>query len=213
MTFKVAVTTGRPFDKSVFEERGIEVVQCNCTIEDEVIETARDADGLMVWITPLTSRYVIENLPKCRVISRHGVGVDCIDVNAATEHGVMVCNLPILNSVEVAEHAMSLLLTLVRQVVPLDKGVKAGLWKESPQELFARQAKMFRIAGSTVGIIALGNIGRALALRVRGFGPARILAYDKYVHQVAADTRTIPEALRHGVKLAPGFIHGVGVAR
>jgi D-3-phosphoglycerate dehydrogenase len=187
MAFKVAVTTGRPFDPQVFESRGIEYVQRDCKTEDEVIEAAKDADGLMVWITPLTTRRVIESLPKCRVISRHGVGVDSIDLDAATERGIMVCNLPNLNAVEVAEHAMSLLLSLIRQVVSLDRGVKQGLWRDNPGELFARQSKMFRIAGSTVGIIALGNIGRAFAVRAKGFGPARILAYDKYIHQVSAD--------------------------
>ena len=187
MAFKVAVTTGRPFDRSVFEERGMEIVQRDCATEDEVIETARDADGAMVWLTPMTSRYVIENLPRCKVISRHGVGVDSVDLDAATEHGIMVCNLPGLNSVEVAEHTVALLLALTRQVVPLDRGVKAGLWVDRPGELAKRREKMFRIAGSTVGIVALGSIGRALALRLRGFGPARILAYDKYVHQIVAD--------------------------
>lgn len=187
MALKVAVTTGRPFDRSVFDSRGIEVVVRDCKTEDEVIETARDADGLMVWITPPTSRRVLEALPKCKVISRHGVGVDSIDLNAATELGIMVTNLPGLNSVEVAEHAMSLLLSLARQIAQLDAGVKAGYWTKDPKKLFERQSKMFRIAGSTVGIIALGNIGRALALRIRGFGPARILAYDKYVDQLTAD--------------------------
>jgi D-3-phosphoglycerate dehydrogenase len=141
----------------------------------------------MVWITPITSRKVIEGLARCRVISRHGVGVDSIDLNAATERGIMVCNLPNLNSVEVAEHAMALLLSLARQVVALDPRVKAGFWKDNPREVFARQARMFRIAGSTVGLLGLGNIGRAFALRVKGFAPARIISYDKYIHQVTAD--------------------------
>ena len=187
MTFKVAVTTGVEFDRDVFERAGIEVVQQDCRTEQEMVEAARDADGLLVWLTPLTSRYVLENLPNCKVVSRQGVGVDSVDLEAATELGVCVCNTPCANSVQVADHALALLLSLTRQVSALDRGVHAGLWTDRPQELRRRVSGLRRIAGGTVGIVGLGNIGRAFAVRVRGFGPARILATDPYVHQTTAD--------------------------
>ncbi len=187
MAFKVVVTTGAEFDRSVFERAGIEVVQQACTTEEEMVQAARDADGILVGITPPTSRYVLENLPKCKVVSRSGVGVDSVDPEAAMELGICVCNTPGANSVQVADHAIALLLSMTRQVSVLDRQVHAGLWTDRPQELRQRQPGMRRIAGGTVGIIGLGNIGRAFAVRIRGFGPARILATDPYIHQTTAD--------------------------
>ena len=187
MAFKVAVTTGVDFDRDVFERAGMEVVQRDCRTEEEMIETARDADGLLVWLMPLTSRYVLENLPNCKVVSRSGIGVDSVDLEAATELGVCVCNTPGANSVSVADHAVALLLSLARQVNVLDRAVRAGMWTDRPQEMQKHLASLKRIAGSTVGIVGLGNIGRAFAVRIRGFGPARILATDPYVHQTTAD--------------------------
>jgi len=87
----------------------------------------------------------------------------------------------------VAEHAVALLLALTRQIVPLNQSIKAGAWTERPQELATRRSKMLRVAGSTVGIVGLGNIGRAFAVRIKGFGPARILAVDPYIEQTTAD--------------------------
>jgi phosphoglycerate dehydrogenase-like enzyme len=111
-----------------------------------------------------------------------------VDLSAATDLGVMVCNTPGINTVEVAEHAIALLMALTRQVVPLSRGVVEGKWTEEFKALRARTPQMRRIAGSTVGIIGLGNIGRAFALRIRGFGPSRVLAYDPYVFQTTADS-------------------------
>ena len=99
---------------ALYEAAGMTVVEGTCRSEDDLIDLLRDADGAQVGIMPLTSRRVLEACPKLKVVSRFGVGVDSIDIDAATELGVMVCNVPGSNTTEVADHAMALLLSLTR---------------------------------------------------------------------------------------------------
>jgi phosphoglycerate dehydrogenase-like enzyme len=94
---------------------------------------------------------------------------------------------PGVNTAEVADHAMAQLLALTRMIREFDAVVKAGKWSTATQEVRAMASGVRRIAGSTVGIVGLGNVGRAFAMRIRGFGPSRIIAYDPYIHQTAAD--------------------------
>ena len=136
---------------------------------------------------PLTSRRVLENCPKLKVVSRFGVGVDSIDLEAATELGVLVCNVPGSNTTEVADHAVALLLNVTRALYDSIRTTKAGAWAENPKLTGSYYQRVRRIAGHTVGIIGFGNIGRAFANRIRGFGPAEIIAYDPYVPQHTAD--------------------------
>ena len=190
MAFKVAVTSSRLVDDvvlGVLNDAGFDVVHRPCETEDEVIETARDADGLLVYFLPLTPRRVLEAMPRMKVIGRHGVGVDCIDVRAATELGICVCNTPGVNTTEVADHAMAMLLSITRRIPMLSYPAKQGWWSDNYEGLYEQRTKLTRIAGKTVGIIGLGNIGRAFAMRVRGFSPARIIASDPYVPQTVGD--------------------------
>ena len=190
MAFRVAVTSNRLVSDTVLgvlRDAGLEVVHRPCNTEDEVIETAHDADGLLVHLSPLTPRRVLEALPRMKAITRHGVGVDSIDLEAATELGICVCNTPGVNTTEVADHAMALLLSITRRIPMLNAGVKQGWWSDKIEALHAQQEEVTRIAGKTVGVIGLGNIGRAFAMRVRGFNPARIVASDPYVPQTVGD--------------------------
>jgi len=190
MALKV-VNCGRPLaDKSMFESAGIELVEQQVgalTPKDEYIELLRDADGAMIGTLPLTDVDVLEACSKIKVVSRAGVGVDSIDLPAATRLGILACNTPAVNTTEVADHAMAQLLALTRMIREFDSVVKAGKWSTAPQEVRALAPGLKRIAGSTVGIVGLGNIGRGFATRVRGFGPFRIVAYDPYIPQTAAD--------------------------
>ena len=173
--------------KELYEKAGIEVVEGGCSTEAEMIELIGDADGAQVGLMPLTSRAVMEGCPKLKVVSRFGVGVDSIDLDAATELGVMVCNVPGSNTTEVADHAMSLLLSLTRRLFDAIVSTRAGAWADDPATMREYTPKIRRLAGHTVGIIGFGNIGRAFATRVKGFGVRRILAYDPYVNQLAGD--------------------------
>ena len=190
MALKV-VNVSRPMsDTSMFEAAGIQFSQQLVgpdTPKAEYIDILRGVDGAMIGTLPLTDREVLEACPNLKIVSRSGVGVDSIDLAAATELGILACNTPGINTSEVADHAMALLLSLTRLVRETDGAVKAGKWSDDPPAIAAFRGKLRRIAGSTVGIIGLGNIGRAFATRIRGFGPERIVAHDPYVPQTTAD--------------------------
>ena len=177
-----------PYNRAdLFEKAGMEVIEGPVRSTEDMIELLKDADGALVNIMPLTSREVLEACPKLKVVSRMGVGVDSIDLNAATDLGVLACNVPGVNTVEVADHAMSLLLALTRRVVDSSNSVKDGAWGRDRTTLRSYQTTVRCIAGRTMGIIGFGNIGRAFAQRVRGFGPAQIIAYDPFVDQLTGD--------------------------
>ena len=173
--------------RELYEAAGMEIREGTCSSEDEMIELLGDADGAQVGIMPLTSRRVMESCTKLKVVSRFGVGVDSIDINAATELGVLVCNVPGSNTTEVADHAMSLLLSLTRRLVDAIAMTREGGWADNPGGMRQYAPHMRRLSGHTVGIIGFGNIGRAFASRVRGFGVSRILAHDPFVNQLAGD--------------------------
>ncbi|HAO54966.1 MAG: C-terminal binding protein [Pseudomonadales bacterium] len=171
----------------LYKAAGFEVVEGSCRNEDEMIELISDADGAQVGLLPLTSHRVMEQCASLKVVSRFGVGVDSIDLDAATDLGVCVCNVPGSNTTEVADHAMSLLLSLTRRIVDAVNTTRAGVWADDPRKMSEYTPSIRRLSGHTVGIIGFGNIGRAFASRIRGFGVSRILAYDPYVGQLAGD--------------------------
>ncbi len=195
MALKIALQAS-PFNRAdLFEDAGFEVVEGRLRTEADMIDLLKDADGAQVGVMPLTSRAVMEACPKLKIVSRLGVGVDSIDLDAATELGVLACNVPGVNTVEVADHAVALLLALTRRLHDTITTTKAGEWSTRPKLTGEYMRTVRRIAGNTVGIIGFGNIGRAFATRLRGFGPARIIAYDPYVPQSTADL--------YGVQLQP----------
>ena len=183
---KVALQAS-PWNRAdLFEDAGFEVVSGTCRSEDELIELLRDVDGAQVGTQPLTSRRVLESCPRLKVVSRMGVGVDSIDLDAATELGILATNVPGANTAEVADHAMALLLSLTRRLNDAVPTTRAGAWGDWKQTRGYMES-VRRIAAHTVGIVGFGNIGRAFAQRVRGFGPSRIIAHDPYVEQHVAD--------------------------
>ncbi len=187
MPLKVA-SIGRPNPRvDIIRAAGIEVIEAQPTTTEQVIEILKDVDGALIHIWPLTDRRVLEACPKLKVISRAGIGVDSIDLEAATELGICACNTPNEGAAEVADHTMALLLSMTRMIPEQRAAVKAGQWADDPAQIAQFRSQLRRIAGHTVGIVGLGNIGKAFATRVRGFGPERIIAYDPYVPQTTAD--------------------------
>lgn len=141
--------------------------------EQELIEHTRHADALCV-ISSRINRRVVESLERCRVIVRYGVGFDVVDVEAATERGIMVCTMPDFCTEEVANHALMLLLACNRHLIPLHEGMRRGVWgRDTLQQIGP-------LAGETLGIIGYGRIGRAMARRGRALG-LRILAADPFL--------------------------------
>ena len=133
-----------------------------------------DAHALILWHGPLVTAPVIAQLKNCRAIIRNGVGFDSVDVAAAAKAGIPVCNVPDYGTEEVADHALALTLALYRQLFPLDAEAKKLGWK------IATAPKMRRLGTQTFGVVGLGRIGTAAALRAKAFG-FRVVFFDPYV--------------------------------
>ena len=187
MTFKIGMHASAHNRRDLFEAEGFEVVEAPVATIEESIELLKDVDGALIGGRLLTNRKVLEACPTLKIVSRLGVGVDSIDLDAATELGILACNVPGVNTAEVADHAVAMLLSLTRQLFDSIVSVRNGEWSENPSAVTEFQQSVRRIGGHTVGIVGLGNIGRAFATRIRGFGPKEIIACDPYVEQSTAD--------------------------
>lgn len=181
--FKVVITDSyHPklfVDQEEFQKLDADVVLEECKTEDEVIKAAWDADALMVQHAKI-SRKVIQRLEKCRIIARYGVGFDNVDTAAATEHGIMVANVPDYCIDEVSSHAIALLMACSRKVVQSNNAVKSGVWTYTVAE------PIYRLTGQTLGIVGLGRIGSAAARKGVGLG-FKVQAYDPYVFETDLD--------------------------
>jgi phosphoglycerate dehydrogenase-like enzyme len=144
--------------------------------EEELFPAIRDADALIVDKTPLTSAS-IEKLKKCKIIMRMGVGFDNVDIRAAAEKGIYVCNVPDFCTEEVADHTIGLLLNMARNITTYNNRLLMG---DPGNWVPVMQLPNIRLRGLTLGIIGLGRIGKAVALRGRALG-LDIRFYDPYV--------------------------------
>lgn len=154
------------------ELRGVEVRG-----EAELIEAGQDADALCVSTLEAVPRRVIAALPRTRVIARYGVGVDNIDLDAATDHGIVVTHYPQYCTDEVADHAVALMLALNRRLVDLDRDLRRGAWvahRHHTQDILRGPVPPLR--EMTLGIVGFGRIGRAVAARARPFGLTLLVA-------------------------------------
>jgi D-3-phosphoglycerate dehydrogenase len=163
---------------SIDIERGVlkdvcdEVPWLACKTEDEIIAQCGEAEGMLLQYAPATRR-VLENLPHCKVIARYGVGVDTIDLEAASERGIVICNVPDYGTDEVSDHALALMLALTRQIVPANALVKRGQWD------CTLLPPIHRHQVQTIGIIGLGRIGQAMAHKTHAIG-MKVIGYDPY---------------------------------
>ena len=155
-----------------------EIVEVSPAPEDAFISAAHDADALYAKGMPVTKR-IIDGLERCCIIALGTVGVDSVDVPAATARGIPVTNVPDTFIEEVADHAMTLLLGTFRRLVEQDRMVREGRWREGRPQLL----KIPRLMGQTLGFIAFGHVARAVARRARPFG-LRMLAYDPFVEEL-----------------------------
>jgi len=161
-------------ERGIIEQAGLELVAAQCKTEQEVIDVAHDADAVVAQYAPVSAR-VIAELSACRVIARYGTGVDIVDVDAATRHGILVTNVP--NDWcenEVADHAMALLLAVARKANVYDRATRGGTWQ------WQSGAPIHRLRGSILGLLSFGAIARAVAARAAGFG-MRIIAHDPFL--------------------------------
>jgi D-3-phosphoglycerate dehydrogenase len=141
---------------------------------EEFLAEAADCDALLnTYAGPITAE-VMAKMPKCRIIARYGIGVDTIDLEAATQAGIIVTNNPSYCIEEVAEHTMALLLTSARKISFYDREVRAGRWAVPPGK------PLYRVAGRTLGLVGFGNIARQVAVRAVSFG-MRIVYSDPFI--------------------------------
>jgi len=141
--------------------------------EEQVAELCRDADAVLNVRAPVTRR-AIAAMERCRIIVRYGIGVDSIDIPAATERGIMVANVPDYCLDEVSDHALTLLLMLSRQIVPSIALAREGTWSVS------QMPPVQRLRGQICGLFGCGRIGSLLAAKVSGLGMNAIL-HDPYL--------------------------------
>lgn len=171
------------YEEQVLDRERIELVPAQCRTEEEVIAACRDADALINQYAPIT-RKVIDSLEKCRVITRYGVGVNTVDLEAATEKGICVANVPDYCMDEVADHALALLLTWTRKVVVANHHVKSGVWD------FKVTQPISRLRGKVLGLIGFGKIPQALAEKVKPLG-LRVIAHDPFVPEALAQEKGV----------------------
>jgi D-3-phosphoglycerate dehydrogenase len=157
-------------ERAVLGGHGVELRVLNCRTAEEVADQAGDADVLINQYVPITGA-VLDALPRCRLVVRYGVGVDNVDVKAATGRGVWVANVPDYGRDEVADHTLALALSLLRGVVVLDRSVRDGVW-----DLEAARP-LRRLSVLTWGVVGCGAIGRGVAARAAGLG-MRVLGHD-----------------------------------
>ena len=183
--FKVVIadspTADHDVEEAAFAASGLALdsVWVGARDPNRVLVDAADADALVMSWLPVT-RAVIEQLTRCRVIVRFGIGVDMIDLDAATDRGILVCNTATYCLDEVSNHAMGLLLMLNRGLLQDVDALRSGGWFRSTS------VPPRRLTGQRLGLVGLGNIGRLVAGKARGFG-LDVVAYDPYLRECAED--------------------------
>jgi D-3-phosphoglycerate dehydrogenase len=148
------------------------VVVCTDETEDAFLKVAADADGILFRVNPRCTESLMAACKRLRVVGRHGVGLDTVDIPAATRLGVAVVHAPGSNAQAVAEHAVMLMLVCVKRTLEVDRETRQGAWGAR-----ARRGNT-ELAGKTLGIVGVGNIGRrvakfcgAIGMDVRGYDP------------------------------------------
>lgn len=164
-------------EADVLAAAGHELLTARCRTAADVIAAAQDVDAVIVQYAPITAE-VLEALPRLRLVSRYGVGVDVLDTDAARARGVWVCNVPDYGTVEVALHAVAMLLALLRNLAGRDREVHAGRWD------FRLGGQLRRPGGLTLGVVGLGRVGRMAAERAAPWFGACV-GYDPHLPDAA----------------------------
>lgn len=170
-------------EKGIFESVGATLEVAHCKTDEEVINAAQGAIGLINSEIPIT-RKIIESLPDLKVIAKYSIGVDNIDVEAATEHNIFVANVPDYCQEDVSNHTLALIMTLTQKIVSLNQSVKKGRWS------FRDGAPLHRISTQTVGLVSFGRIARGLARKLIAIG-FKVITYDPYCNDAEMDVELV----------------------
>jgi D-3-phosphoglycerate dehydrogenase len=167
----------------VFKQRGVEADVKTGLTPEEILKIIGEYDGLAVRSATKATAELIKAGKKLKVIGRAGIGVDNVDIPAATANGVVVMNTPFGNSVTTAEHTISLMMSLARQIPQANASTHAGKWEKSG-------FMGVELAGKTLGLIGAGNIGSIVADRAQGL-KMRVVAYDPFLSKERAEALNI----------------------
>ena len=164
-----------PAAVQIFKDRGIEVdfQPALGKDKDKLAGTVGDYDGLAIRSATKVTAKIVEHAKNLKVIGRAGIGVDNVDIPAATSRGIIVMNTPFGNSITTAEHAISLMLALARQIPEADASTRAGKWEKN-------KFMGVEIFGKTLGVIGCGNIGSIVTDRALGL-KMKVIAYDPFL--------------------------------
>lgn len=168
--------TGTDVEEKVLKNNNIDnidLLRIDGDKDELFMKEAADADGVVVVYTQMTKE-VMSKLPQCKVITTHSIGVNQIDLGAATELGICVGNVPDYCVEEVAVHTIALMLDSARKITALDRSVRSGAW-----DVYAA-GKLHRTKGKNYGLVSFGNIPRRVSQLVKAFG-MNIFAYDPFV--------------------------------
>ena len=175
--FKVVITDfdygDNAIERAILEPIGAKVVGLQAKSEDDLLDEARDCDAIINQYARVGAK-TIAVMERCKVIARYGVGVDIVDVEAASRRGIVVTNVQGYCTDEVADHAIALWLTLARKILDYNLSTHQGEWR------WKAAAPVYRLRGRTVGIVSFGRIGQAIAARAKVFG-VNVLAYDPFL--------------------------------
>jgi D-3-phosphoglycerate dehydrogenase len=162
-----------PKAAQVFRERGVEFDEKPGLSKDELIAIVGDYDGLAIRSSTKVTKDVLAAATRLKVVGRAGIGVDNVDVPAATNRGIVVMNTPFGNSITTAEHAIALMFALARQLPEADASTQAGKWEKN-------RFMGVEVTGKTLGLIGAGNIGSIVADRALGL-KMKVVAYDPFL--------------------------------
>ncbi len=205
MTFKVALTNPRgasfEYEQEALTPIDAEIVPIYTDNEAEYAELIADADAVIAGLKVRLTAEVIGKLKHCKIIQTTGIGFDRIDVDAATAAGIPVVNVPDVFTEEVADQAFALLLAVNRKIVYCQDMAASGKWGQT----IAGMGSVPKISGKTLGLVAFGNIAKAVARRAKGFN-LKVLAYDPFVAAEAMAELSVESATLERVFQESDFI-------
>ena len=162
-----------PRAAAIFRERGVQVDEITGKTPDELAAIVGDYDGLAIRSSTKVTKAILDAAPNLKVVGRAGIGVDNVDIPAATARGVVVMNTPFGNSITTAEHAIALIFALARQLPEADASTQAGKWEKN-------RFMGVEVTGKTLGLIGAGNIGSIVASRALGL-KMKVVAFDPFL--------------------------------
>src|SRR6202451_4249992 len=196
MTARVLISDPlSPAAVAIFKDRGGEV-DFQPTLgkdKDKLAAAINGFDGLAIRSATKVTPKILEKAKSLRVIGRAGIGVDNVEIPAATARGIIVMNTPFGNSITTAEHAITLMLALARQIPPADASTQGGKWEKN-------RFMGVEITGKTLGVIGCGNIGSIVANRGIGLR-MKVIAYDPFLSpdralEIGVEKVDLPELIR-----------------